>query len=218
MTVLSLFKDIVDQTRKPRSPVDVFDEVLREREKRYGQLRETALRVLYTKNKLEADLVERRAEIARIFHAARKAARRGDDARCLRLLTEKRALERRLERAEAGVADARLNADTARRALDDFSAEMRELERERAERSSALDTATLQKQLDEIRNEPRRRKEDAKLDLARKHIDDVATEASLERCLTNGDAFVDDELEDDTDLKIELARLKHASRPYTRAV
>lgn len=216
MTVISILKDIVDAARPRRSPLDAFDEVLRDKERRYEELRRNVLRILFLKSKLEAELVERRAEVARVYHAARTAARRGDDELCLSLLAERRRLESGLKKAEEGVQDARRSADEARRALDGFKDEMRDLERERSERALTLDAVALDETLRRARRGERAEREETKLDMARMHIDAVAAERDVERRLLD-EPDIDFDLETDTDLRIELARLKQQTRKLRQA-
>lgn len=209
MTVLNMLKDIVDVVGPKRSPVRAFDRVIERHEKRYEGLRKTALRLLYTKNKLENDLVERRAEVARVDYAARTAAKRGDDEKCLELLASKRRLVQRLERAESGVEIARHNAKTARRALDDFSNEIRELTRERTEHLGMLATVELEQRLTNTRFSERAKKDALLLENARQSVERMTAGASLD------DYAATEALEDpfaDEDLKIELARLKQRTR------
>lgn len=209
MTVLNMLKDIVDVVGPKRSPVRAFDRVIERHEKRYEGLRRTALRLLYTKNKLENDLVERRAEVARVDYAARTAAKRGDDEKCLELLASKRRLVQRLERAESGVEIARHNAKTARRALDDFSNEIRELTRERTEHLGMLATVELEQRLTNTRFSERAKKDALLLENARQSVERMTAGASLD------DYAATEALEDpfaDEDLKIELARLKQRTR------
>ncbi len=209
MTVLNMLKDIVDVVGPKRSPVRAFDRVIERHEKRYEGLRKTALRLLYTKNKLEDDLVERRAEVARVDYAARTAAKRGDDDKCLELLAAKRRLVQRLERAESGVDIARHNAKTARRALDDFSNEIRELTRERTEHLGMLATVELEQRLTDTRFSERAKKDALLLETARQNVERMTAGASLD------DYAATEALEDpfaDEDLKIELARLKQRTR------
>ncbi|MEQ8564005.1 MAG: hypothetical protein RMA76_03825 [Deltaproteobacteria bacterium] len=204
-----MLKDIVDVVGPKRSPVRAFDRVIERHEKRYEGLRKTALQLLYTKNKLENDLVERRAEVARVDYAARTAAKRGDDEKCLELLASKRRLVQRLERAESGVEIARHNAKTARRALDDFSNEIRELTRERTEHLGMLATVELEQRLTNTRFSERAKKDALLLENARQSVERMTAGASLD------DYAATEALEDpfaDEDLKIELARLKQRTR------
>ncbi len=209
MSVISMLKDIVDVVGPKRSPVRTYDRVLRRHEKRYDELRQSALQLLYARNKLEDDLVERRAEVARVFYAARAAAKRGDDPKCLELLAEKRRLEQRLGRAEQSVEIARHNSKAAHRALDDFSAEIRDLARERTEHLGALATAQLERKLSDSRFSERAKKDALDLESARLRVESITADASLERHLESGE--LDDPFADE-DLKIELARLKQRTR------
>lgn len=209
MTVISMLRDIVDVVGPKRSPVRTYDRVIRRHERRYDALRQSALQLLYAKNKLEDDLVERRAEIARVFYAARTAAKRGDDDTCLQLLAEKRRLEKSLGRAESSVEIARHNAKAAHRALDEFSSEIRELARERTEHLGALATADLERRLSDTRYSERAKKDALDLETARQRVESITADASLERHLESGE--LDDPFADE-DLKIELARIKQRTR------
>ena len=85
---------------KPASPQAVFDHAVRDKQTKYDELKRAVAGVLYMRNKLEGELRERRAEIARIHEDARSAIRAGDDHTSLSLISQKQILMSELSRVE----------------------------------------------------------------------------------------------------------------------
>ena len=75
-----------------QNPRAVYEQAIHERTKQYHQLKEAVAGILYMRNKLEAEITERRAEIARIHDDVRRSVRRGQDDLSVGLIALKQAL------------------------------------------------------------------------------------------------------------------------------
>ena len=74
------------ETQNPRA---VYEQAINERTRQYRQLKEAVAGILYMRNKLEAEITERRAEIARLHDDVRRAVRCGQDELSLELIARK---------------------------------------------------------------------------------------------------------------------------------
>ena len=61
------------------NPAAVYQQAIDERTRQYRELKEAVAGVLYMRNKLEAEIGERRGNIARLSDDIRRAVRRGED-------------------------------------------------------------------------------------------------------------------------------------------
>jgi hypothetical protein len=102
-----------------------------------ASLRQAVARVLFLRNKLDAEQTERRVRLARTCHAILRAARAGDDALALPLIDHRRALRRRVVAAEDELAALRARAADAARELALLSDAIRRAERRRDRRARA---------------------------------------------------------------------------------
>lgn len=125
----------------PKSPVDVFDAAVARRAKRYADLRAVVVECLYLRKKASAEVEARRAEVARLHHAALVAERRGGEARDLRRARDR--AQDALSEAESEAAEIRGVAAEALAALTDAGGHLKRLdqERQRADRLRRLDDA-----------------------------------------------------------------------------
>ena len=69
-----------------QNPRAVYEQAINERTRQYRQLKEAVAGILYMRNKLDAEIVERRAEIARLHDDVRRAVRRGHDDLSVKLI------------------------------------------------------------------------------------------------------------------------------------
>ena len=70
-----------------QNPAAVYEQAISERTKQYRELKEAVAGILYMRNKLEAEINERRVEIARLHDDIRSAIRRGQDDLSLALIS-----------------------------------------------------------------------------------------------------------------------------------
>ena len=119
------------QDSENENPRAVYEQAINERTKQYRQLKEAVAGILYMRNKLEAEITERRAEIARVHDDIRRAVRRGSDELSLTLIARKQSLMDELERSERELESVRSEADEAKHNLVRFRDEIRSLMREK---------------------------------------------------------------------------------------
>src|SRR5262245_66640669 len=75
-----------------RHPAAVYEQAIEDRTRQYRDLKEAVAGILYMRNKLEAEIHERRVEIARIHDDVRTAIRRGHDDLSLPLIENEQRL------------------------------------------------------------------------------------------------------------------------------
>lgn len=135
----SLVRGLVTPASSP-SPraAEVYERLIGEKLARYEGLRESVAGVLYLRHRLEGDVQERRAEIARLHDAARREAGDGDEDRALWLLERKHRLLADLSEMEEQLGVTRRDAEEATRHLLGFREEIRALEREKLRSMATL--------------------------------------------------------------------------------
>jgi phage shock protein A len=117
--------------RERRSPRAVYEQAIAQRVAQYQQLKEAVAGILYLRTKLEGEIHERRADLARLHDDLRRAVGRGDDDLALTLVTHKQRLVDDLERAEGELGTLRSEAEQAKENLLHFREEIRSLEHEK---------------------------------------------------------------------------------------
>ena len=86
--------------RERRSPELVYEQAIEGRVQQYRELKQAVAGILYMRTKLESEITERRAEIARLHDDVRRAVRSGKEEIAVTLIAQKQALFEDLERAE----------------------------------------------------------------------------------------------------------------------
>ena len=137
------------RTREHRNPQAVYEEAISERVQQYRSLKEAVAGILYMRNKLEAELSERRAELARTQEDIRRAVRRNDDEAGLALITHKQMLVGDIERAEKEYQELCHEAEEAKANLVRFREEIRTLEREKGRMLASLANAKARRRMRE---------------------------------------------------------------------
>ena len=99
------------------------------------------------RNKLEAEISERRAEIARLHDDVRRAVRRGQDEIAVTLIAQKQALLDELERSERELEGVRAEAEDAKNNLVRFREEIRALVREKGRMLATLANAQARRRI-----------------------------------------------------------------------
>ena len=112
-----------------RNPAVVYEQAIEDRKRQYRDLKEAVAGILYMRNKLEAEIRERRVEIARLHDDVRAAVRRGQDDLSLAFIEQKQQLLEDLELAERELDSVRREADEAKTNLVRFCEEIRGLSR-----------------------------------------------------------------------------------------
>ena len=133
--------------REHGSPEAVYEQAIAERVRQYRELKDAVAGILFLRTKLESEITERRAEIARLHDDVRRAVRRGQDDISLSLIARKQGLFEDLERAEEELQGVRLSAEEAKANLVRFRDEIRSLVREKGRMLATLANAKARRRL-----------------------------------------------------------------------
>jgi phage shock protein A len=164
-----------------QNPRAVYESAIQERTRQYHALKEAVAGILYMRNKLEAEITERRAEIARMHDDVRRAVRRGQDESAVALIAQKQSLLEDLERSERELAGVRAEAEDAKQNLVRFREEIRGLVREKGRMLATLANAQARRRIQQALEGLSVDAEMRALEGVREHIAKVATEGVLER-------------------------------------
>jgi phage shock protein A len=170
-----------------RNPAAVYEQAIEDRTRQYRALKEAVAGILYMRNKLEAEIHERRIEIARQAEEVRNAVRRGQDDLSLALIESKQRLEGDLERAVRELEAVRHEADEAKTNLVRFRAEIRGLTREKGRMLAVLANALARRRLTEALEGLSVDADMRALDGVRERIARIATEGELDRELAGSE-------------------------------
>jgi phage shock protein A len=202
------------ETQNPRA---VYEQAIHERTQQYRQLKEAVAGILYMRNKLEAEIAERRAEIARLHDDLRRAVRRGQDDFSLALIAQKQRLLEDLERAERELEGLREEADDAKVNLVRFREEIRALTKEKSRMLATLANAQARRRIHEALEGFSVDADMKALESVREHVARLSTEGGLERelgdpALRNRLRAIRDEARDEA-ARRELTELKQQMLP-----
>jgi len=201
-----------------QNPAAVYEQAINERTRQYRSLKEAVAGILYMRNKLEAEINERRVEIARLHDDVRSAIRRGHDGLSLTLIEDKQRLMEDLERAERELEGVRGEAEEAKANLLRFRDEIRSLTREKGRMLATLANANARRRLNEALEGFSVDADMQALESVREYIARSATEGQLEREIGGDDATrkrlraIHDDARHEA-AKRELEELKHSLRP-----
>ncbi len=146
----SLFRGLFGswvRDREHQAPEVVYEQAIAERVRQYRELKDAVAGILYMRNKLESEIVDRRAEIARLHDDVRRAVRRDEEETSLSLIAHKQALFEDLERAERELDQVRVQAEEAKINLGRFREEIRSLVREKGRMLATLANARARRRL-----------------------------------------------------------------------
>ncbi len=133
--------------REQESPEVVYEQAIAERVRQYRELKSAVAGILYLRAKLEAEINDRRAEIARLHDDARRAVRRNQDDISLTLIAQKQQLFEELERAEQELDAVRAEAEDSKANLVRYREEIRSLVREKGRMLATLANAKARRRL-----------------------------------------------------------------------
>lgn len=133
--------------REFESPEAIYEQAIRGRLKQYRELKDAVAGILYMRSKLNSEISERRAEIARLHDETRRSLARGDEDACLTLIARKQILFEDLERAEKELGVVRTQADESKANLVRFREEIRSLVREKGRMLATLANAKARRRL-----------------------------------------------------------------------
>lgn len=178
--------------REIDSPEIVYEQAIAERVRQYRELKEAVAGILYMRNKIENEIGERRAEIARLHDDVRRSVRGGQDEMSITLIAQKQQLFEELERAEGELQEVRVQAEEAKNNLVRFREEIRSLVREKGRMLATLANAQARRRLQVAIEGLSVDAEMDALESVREHIQRIAMEGSLtEEIGGDGDAFRD---------------------------
>lgn len=187
--VRGLFRGWV-KDREFDSPEVVYEQAIAERVRQYRELKEAVAGILYMRNKLENEIGERRAEIARLHDDIRRSLRSGRDEMALTLIARKQQLFEELERAEGERDDVRAQAEEAKNNLVRFREEIRSLVREKGRMLATLANAKARRRLQVAIEGLSVDAEMDALESVREHIQRMTMEGNLHHEIgDDGDAF-----------------------------
>jgi len=167
--------------REEENPEAVYEEAIAERTRQYRELKEAVAGILYMRNKLEGEIADRRAEIARLHDDVRRAVRRGEDELSLSLIAHKQALFEDLERAEQELEGVRGEAAEAKRNLVRFREEIRQLVREKGRVLASFANARARERLRSALDGLSMEAEMRALDGVRERVARMGSEEELDR-------------------------------------
>lgn len=201
-----------------QNPAAVYEQAIDERTRQYRDLKEAVAGILYMRNKLEAEIHERRVEIARLHDDVKQAIRRGQDGLSIALIEQKQLLMDELERAERELDSVRGEAEEAKNNLVRFREEIRSLMREKGRMLATLANATARRRLTEALEGLSVDADMRALEAVREHIARMATHSALDRELGGDDGTrqriraIRDEARHEA-ARRELEELKQSLRP-----
>ncbi len=146
----SLFRGIFGswvRDREHQAPEVVYEQAIAERVRQYRELKSAVAGILYMRNKIESEISDLRAEIARLHDDVRRSVRRGEEESSLSLIAHKQALFEELERAERELDHIRVQAEEAKTNLIRFREEIRSLVREKGRMLATLANARARRRL-----------------------------------------------------------------------
>jgi len=167
--------------RENRSPRAVYEQAIAQRIAHYEHLKEAVAGILYLRAKLEGEIGERRAELARLHDDLKRALRKGDDDLGTNLVLHKQRLLEDLERAEGELRRLRDEAEDAKENLLRFREEIRALEHEKG-RALALVAGAQARRRVRVAIDGLSVDADVRaLESVREHVARLASETALDR-------------------------------------
>lgn len=180
------------QDREGQNPRAVYETAIAERLRQYEGLKQAVAGILYMRNKLEAEIRERRTELVRTQDLTRRAVERGDDEVALQLISQKEHLTGEMDRAERELEEVASEVEGAKANLIKFRSEIRALEREKIRMLAVLANARARrrfqraidglsvdsemKALDNVREQIARLRSEGRLDL---ELDDSGVQTRI---------------------------------------
>jgi phage shock protein A len=174
--------------RELESPDAIYEQAIRGRMKQYRELKDAVAGILYMRSKLAGEIVERRAEIARLHDEIRRALARNDEESCLTLIAHKQSLFEDLERAESELVTVKQQAEEAKANLVRFREEIRSLVREKGRMLATLANAKARRRLQSAIEGMSVDVEMDALEGVREQIERMNAEGELDRELGGGEA------------------------------
>ena len=166
--------------REQAHPRAVYEQAIHERLRRYAELKDAVAGILYLRNKLEGEVLDRRSELLRTTGDVQRAVRRGDEAVALALVRHKQELTGELERTGRDLEALRGEAEAAKENLLRFREEIRALEREKGRALAVWAGAQARRQVRAVLDGLSVDADLRALEGLREHIAKLATERQLD--------------------------------------
>jgi phage shock protein A len=166
--------------REHAHPRAVYEQALAGRRRQYAELRDAVAGILYLRNRLEGEILERRAELTRLAGDVQRALRRGDEPAGLAAVLRRQDLAQELERSERELAALRDEAEAAKQNLLRFREEIRGLEREKGRALAVWAGAQARRRVRAVLEGFSVEADVRALEDLREHIARLATEAQLD--------------------------------------
>ena len=164
-----------------RNPEVVYEQAIEGRVRQYRELKQAVAGILYMRGKLEAEINERRAEIARLHDDIRRAVRQEQEPLAVALIGQKQAMFEELERAEQELDGVRAEAADAKENLVRFREEIRALVREKGRMLATLANARARRRLQLAIDGLSVDAEMAALESVREHIGRLSREGDIDK-------------------------------------
>ena len=164
-----------------RNPEVVYEQAIEGRVRQYRELKQAVAGILYMRGKLEAEINERRAEIARLHDDIRRSVRQGQEPLAVTLISQKQAMFEELERAEQELEGVRTEAADAKENLVRFREEIRALVREKGRMLATLANARARRRLQHAIDGLSVDAEMAALESVREHIGRLSSEGDIDK-------------------------------------
>lgn len=191
--------------RERGNPQAVYEQAIQERTRQYRELKQAVAGILYMRNKIQADLAERRAEVAQLREDIRRSVERGEDDLALVLIGQRQAIDEEIARAEQELEAVSHEASEAKTNLVRFREEIRSLEREKVRILATLANARARRRIQEAFEGLSVDADMRALESVREYVARVATEGRLTQ-----------ELEEDGDLRQRVKTIRREAEGEAR--
>jgi phage shock protein A len=187
--------------RERENPQAVYEQAIAERTRQYRELKQAVAGILYMRNKIQADLAERRAEVGQLREDIRRCVERGEDDLALVLIGQRQAIDEEVERLQQELQAISHEAEEAKTNLARFREEIRSLEREKVRILATLANARARRRIQEALEGLSVDADMRALESVREYVARVSTEGRLTQ-----------ELEEDGDLRRRVKEIRSEAR------
>jgi len=187
--------------KERENPQAVYEQAIQERTRQYHELKQAVAGILYMRNKIQADLADRRAEVTQLREDIRRCVERSEDELALSLIGQRQAIDDEIERSERELQAVSAEAHEAKGNLARFREEIRSLEREKVRILATLANARARRRIQEAFEGLSVDADMRALESVREYVSRVATEGRLSR-----------ELEEDGDLRERVREIRSEAR------
>jgi phage shock protein A len=183
--------------RERENPQAVYEQAIQERTRQYRDLKQAVAGILYMRNKIQADLAERRAEVTQLREDVQRCVERGEDDLALALIGQRQNVDEEIARAEQELQAISHEAKEAKGNLIRFREEIRSLEREKVRILATLANARARRRIQEAFEGLSVDADMRALESVREYVARVSTEGRLTK-----------ELEEDGDLQRRVRAIR----------